>query len=75
VILVPLQQLLNSSLSAYPAGFNLVVYALVVLVILWIEPRGIMSMRWRRRRKKADPPATTPAATAPEPAPAVRSAR
>jgi branched-chain amino acid transport system permease protein len=74
VLLVPLQQLLNSQLSAYPAGFNLVVYALVVLVILWIEPRGIMSMRWRRRRRKAEPPDPTPATTAPEPTPAVRSA-
>jgi branched-chain amino acid transport system permease protein len=51
-LLVPLQQLLNSQLSSYPAGFNLVVYALVVLVILWVEPRGILSMRgWRRLRR------------------------
>jgi branched-chain amino acid transport system permease protein len=47
VLLVPLQQLLNSQLSAYPAGFNLVIYALVVLVILWVEPRGLMSLRRR----------------------------
>lgn len=63
VLLVPLQQLLNSGLSAYPAGFNLVVYALVVLVILWIEPRGIMSMRWLRRRpgtRVAPQPAAAP---------------
>jgi branched-chain amino acid transport system permease protein len=63
VLLVPLQQLLNSGLSAYPAGFNLVVYALVVLVILWIEPRGIMSMRWLRRRpgtRAARQPAAAP---------------
>jgi branched-chain amino acid transport system permease protein len=74
VLLVPLQQLLNSQLSAYPAGFNLVVYALVVLVILWVEPRGIMSMRWRRRRRRSDPPDPLPATAAPEPTPAVRSA-
>ncbi|MBO0849160.1 MAG: branched-chain amino acid ABC transporter permease [Pseudonocardia sp.] len=55
VLLVPLQQMLNSQLSAYPAGFNLVVYALVVLVILWLEPRGIMSMRWLRRRRAGTP--------------------
>jgi branched-chain amino acid transport system permease protein len=48
VLLVPLQQLLNSGLAAYPSGFNLVVYAIVILVILWIEPRGIMSMPWGR---------------------------
>lgn len=48
VLLVPLQQLLNSGLSAYPPGFNLMVYAVVILVILWVEPRGIMSMPWRR---------------------------
>lgn len=51
ILLVPLQQLLNSELSAYPAGFNLVIYALVVLTILWIEPRGLISMRWTRRRR------------------------
>lgn len=53
IVLVPLQQLLNSQLSAYPAGFNLVVYALVIIVVLWIEPRGLMSMRWTRRRRGA----------------------
>jgi branched-chain amino acid transport system permease protein len=52
VLLVPLQQLLNSQLSTYPAGFNLVVYALVVLAILWVEPRGILSIRWRRARRE-----------------------
>ncbi|MCI2419546.1 branched-chain amino acid ABC transporter permease [Saccharopolyspora sp. K220] len=59
-LLVPLQQLLNSQLSAYPAGFNLVVYAMVVLVVLWIEPRGLMSIRWARlwraRHRKRDTP-------------------
>ncbi|GAY11503.1 branched-chain amino acid ABC transporter permease [Pseudonocardia sp. N23] len=68
VILVPLQQLLNSSLSAYPAGFNLVVYALVVLVILWIEPRGIMSMRIGRRRPRPPRSAAPPGGPDPEPA-------
>lgn len=53
VLLVPLQQLLNSGLSAYPAGFNLMVYAVVILVILWVEPRGIMSMPWRRWASRA----------------------
>jgi branched-chain amino acid transport system permease protein len=67
VILVPLQQLLNSSLSAYPAGFNLVVYALVVLVILWLEPRGIMSMRIRRRRPR--PPSGAAPPGGPDPVP------
>jgi branched-chain amino acid transport system permease protein len=62
VLLVPLQQLLNSGLSAYPAGFNLVVYAVVVLIVLWIEPRGLMSIPWRRLwpargRARQDPPA------------------
>lgn len=66
VLLVPLQQMLNSQLSTYPAGFNLVVYALVVLVILWLEPRGIMSMRWRRGRARTpaspgEPPSDRPA--------------
>lgn len=51
VILVPLQQTLNTSLSSLPAGVNLVFYAIVVIVILWIEPRGILAMRWRRRGK------------------------
>jgi branched-chain amino acid transport system permease protein len=51
-LLVPLQQLLNSQLSAYPAGFNLVIYGLVILVILSIEPRGLMSLRWTRRGRK-----------------------
>jgi branched-chain amino acid transport system permease protein len=55
VLLVPLQQLLNSGLSAYPAGFNLVVYAIVILVILWIDPRGIMSMPWARWSERLRP--------------------
>jgi branched-chain amino acid transport system permease protein len=64
VLLVPLQQLLNSQLSAYPAGFNLVVYALVVLVILWVEPRGLMSLRRRTRHVGLTAP---PSAAAPRP--------
>jgi branched-chain amino acid transport system permease protein len=75
VLLVPLQQLLNSQLSAYPAGFNLVVYALVVLVILWIEPRGIMSMRWLRRRPGAGAPRQPAAAPDPPPQPVGRGSR
>jgi len=50
-LLVPLQQLLNSSLSAFAAGVNLVVYGLVVVVILLIEPRGLLFIRLRRDRK------------------------
>lgn len=50
-LLVPLQNLLNEQFAAYPAGFNLVIYALVILVILWIEPRGLMSLRLPRRRR------------------------
>jgi branched-chain amino acid transport system permease protein len=65
VLLVPLQQLLNSQLSAYPAGFNLVVYALVVLVILWVEPRGLMSLR--RRTPQAAGLPSPPSAAAPQP--------
>lgn len=67
-LLVPLQQLLNSQLSAYPAGFNLVVYGLVILVVLSIEPRGLMSMRWTRRRRSggdSDPPDEPQEAVAP----------
>ncbi|GAA5114027.1 branched-chain amino acid ABC transporter permease [Pseudonocardia adelaidensis] len=75
VLLVPLQQLLNSQLSAYPAGFNLVVYALVVLVILWIEPRGIMSMRWPRRRPGAAAAPQPAAAPDPPPQPVGRGSR
>lgn len=51
-LLVPMQQLLNSQLSAYPAGFNLVVYGLVILVVLSIEPRGLMSLGSGRGRRK-----------------------
>ncbi|MDP9429511.1 MAG: branched-chain amino acid ABC transporter permease [Actinomycetota bacterium] len=73
VLLVPLQQLLNSGLAAYPSGFNLVVYAIVILVILWAEPRGIMSMPWGRwtsrlRGRRAGP--HTPAGAGGPPRPA-----
>lgn len=68
VVLVPLQQLLNSQLSAYPAGFNLVVYAIVVLIVLWIEPRGLMSIPWQRlwragRRVRHDAASSAAAST------------
>lgn len=59
-LLVPLQQLLNSQLSAYPAGFNLVIYGLVILVVLSIEPRGLMSLRWTRRPRNSDDPSNVP---------------
>lgn len=54
-ILVPLQQLLNSSLSNLPSGVNLIVYAVVFIVILWVDPRGLVSIlrrvyrQWGRR--------------------------
>lgn len=69
VLLVPLQQLLNSGLAAYPSGFNLVVYGVVILVILLMDPRGIMSMPWarwwwrmRRRRPEHGPGRDLPSA-------------
>ncbi|PRZ42312.1 amino acid/amide ABC transporter membrane protein 2 (HAAT family) [Antricoccus suffuscus] len=66
-ILVPLQQILNSGLSTFPAGFNLVVYAVVVLAILWFEPRGLLALRRRfssrKRRAKGDSPDAESSAT------------
>ena len=51
-LLVPLQQVLNSELSALPAGINLVIYGFVILIILLIEPRGLLALRWRTRRNR-----------------------
>ena len=42
IILTPLAQYLNSSLSSIAPGANLLVYAIVLIVVILFRPRGIM---------------------------------
>lgn len=44
IILVPLQQVLGASLWGWPAGLNLALYAIVVLTILLLDPRGMVDL-------------------------------
>jgi branched-chain amino acid transport system permease protein len=41
-VLIPLQQILNSQLANYPPGLSLIVYAIFVMIILLVEPRGMV---------------------------------
>jgi branched-chain amino acid transport system permease protein len=43
-VFVPLQQVLQPLLSAFPAGFNLVIYAVIVILILWLNPKGLLAI-------------------------------
>ena len=42
IILTPLAQYLNSTLSSIAPGANLLVYAIVLIVVILFRPRGIM---------------------------------
>lgn len=61
-VLIPLEQLLTSSLSGYPAGLSPMIYASVIIVIMLLDPRGMHSLGERmvakirslRKQDKAD---------------------
>ena len=42
IILTPLAQYLNSTLSSIAPGANLLVYAIILIVVILFQPRGIM---------------------------------
>ena len=42
VIITPLSQFLNATLSSIAAGSNLVIYAVILIVVILFQPRGIM---------------------------------
>ena len=42
IILTPLAQYLNSTLSSIAPGANLLVYAIILIVVILFRPRGIM---------------------------------
>ncbi len=43
-VLIPLQQSLNASLSGFPPGLSLILYAVVVIVIMLLDPQGMHSL-------------------------------
>jgi ABC-type branched-subunit amino acid transport system permease subunit len=43
-VLIPLQQGLNLSFSSLPPGVGLILYAVVVIVIMLLDPRGMHSL-------------------------------
>lgn len=59
-VLIPLQQGLNSSLSGFPPGLSLMIYAAVIIAIMLLDPRGMYSLGervagrvetlWKRRK-------------------------
>ncbi len=59
-VLIPLQQGLNSSLSGFPPGMSLMIYAAVIIAIMLLDPRGMYSLGermtgrvgslWKRRK-------------------------
>lgn len=42
VIITPISQFLNATLSSIASGFNQVVYAIILIVVILFQPKGIM---------------------------------
>ena len=42
LIITPVSQFLNATLSSIAAGFNQIVYASILIVVILFQPKGIM---------------------------------
>lgn len=52
MLLVPLTELLRSTLSSIMPGINIIVYALVLIIIIRVQPKGILGWYQNRQIKK-----------------------
>lgn len=83
-VLVPLQQIIGTSFASATSGVNLVIYGVIVVAIITIDPRGLVPLAgtvagkaraWRRGQDTGPAGGDNPGSLEPgsEPAQAVRS--
>lgn len=60
--LIPAEELTNDLLGGHAAGISQLAYALLLIAVILVEPRGLVALRLRRRPR---PPVRTPVEVAP----------
>jgi branched-chain amino acid transport system permease protein len=65
-VLIPLRELLNASLSGLPPGLSLIVYALLVMAVMLLDPQGMEGLGRRLARRFVRRPARSDAAESAE---------